>query len=306
MELCGVSHETVSKACKGGHVSIRSAQKISAGLGVELPALFKVTKGTDTLSARSIWHYHKLIRAILAGAKQARIIPHNVASEHMDAPKLPRDEARYLSDEEAKAFLVAVQGEPDIRIKTALTLELFTGLRRGELCGLSWPDIDFTTHTVHVRRASQHITGQGVIEVPTKNKSSARSVTVPPFVTALLSEYRRWWLEYRLSMGDLWNGDKERLFIKANGSPIFPGTINHWMRGFIERNKLPYVTPHDLRHTFASLQLAAGVDIRTLQARTGHAQASTLLNVYGHAIQSAQERAAQVMEDMLLPALRRG
>lgn len=300
-EISGVSRETASNACKGYRVSIGTAKKISAGLGFDIADLFNITNGTDTLSARSIWHYHKLIRAILTTAKQSRIIPYNVASEHMDAPKLPREEARYLDDDEAKSFLFALQNEPDIRIRTVLTLDLFTGLRRGELCGLSWSDIDFANNTVQVRKASQYISGQGVIEVPTKNKNSTRNISVPSFVTSLLNEYQHWWFDYRFSIGDAWKSDQERLFIQSNGKPLFPSTVNHWMRGFIKRNRLPQATPHTLRHTFASLQLAAGVDVRTLQARTGHAQASTLLNVYGHAIQSAQERAAQVMEDMLLP-----
>lgn len=89
--------------------------------------------------------------------------------------------------------------------------------------------------------------------------------------------------------------------MQIDGKPIFPDTINGWLKRFTERNGLPQISPHSLRHTFITLQLAAGVDIRTLQARTGHAQASTLLNVYAHAIQSAQERAAQAMDDMLLP-----
>ena len=92
-EISSLSRDTTSAACKGNRISIESAQKISVGLNMELFELFTVTKGTDSLSARSIWHYHKLIRAILASAKKARIIPYNVASEHMESPKLPRDEA---------------------------------------------------------------------------------------------------------------------------------------------------------------------------------------------------------------------
>ena len=224
----------------------------------------------------------------------------------MEGPKIPRTEARYLNDEEAKQFLAALMIEPDIRIKTALMLDLFTGARRGELCGLSWPDIDFEGGVIHIRRASQHITGQGVVEVPTKNAGSVRAISVTPFVTDLLTDYRKWWIERRLLYGDAWQGEKERLFIQEDGKPIFPSTINHWLRRFLEKNKLPPISVHSLRHTFITLQMAAGVDIRTLQARSGHAQASTLLNIYSHAIQSAQEKAAQALDRMLLPAAKQG
>ena len=299
-EISGLSRETVTFACKGKRIAVESAKKISAGIKCDIKKLFKVSKSTEKLSARTVWHYHKLIRAILASAKQSRIVQFNVAAEHMDAPKLPRDEANFLNDVEAKKFVDALLNEPDIRIKAAFALALFTGERRGELCGLSWSDIDFENNTVYVRKASQYITGQGVTEVQTKTKSSKRAITVPKIIMSILSEYHSWWIDYSLALGDAWRGEESRLFIKADGTPIFPATINHWLRKFIMKNNLPYATPQTLRHTFASLQLAEGVDLRTLQARTGHAQASTLLNVYTHAIQSAQERAAQVMSDLLL------
>jgi len=307
--LSGVSSDTASAACHGERVSLSSAQKISAGMNIDMANLFTIIKGTGTLSEQSIWHYHKLIRSILYGAEQSNIVVRNVAARLKGAPTQPDDEAIYLDDVEAKAFLVALQYEPDIRIKTALTLDLFTGMRKGELCGLSWDNIDFFNHVVQVRKASQYLTGQGVTEVSTKGskkkkkKNSNRDITVPPFVTELLLEYRRWWLEYKSAVGDAWKGEQERLFIQADGTPLFPSTINYWMRKFIAKNDLPEATPHTLRHTFASLQLAAGVDIKTLQSRTGHSSASVLLNTYAHVIQSAQERAAQALSDTLLPAL---
>ena len=210
-------------------------------------------------------------------------------------------------NDKATQFLNALQKESDVRKKTVLTLALFTGLRRAELCGLAWNDIDFIGGKVNVRRTSQHIQGQGIIETSTKTKSSTRSIRVSSFVTDQLEEYKRWWIDYRFSLGDLWNGDqdRERLFIKCDGRPLFPSTVNYWLTKFLDRNNLPYFTPHALRHTFATLQLANGVDIRTLQSRTGHAQASTLLNVYAHAIESAEDRATQVLDDVLLPALKK-
>ena len=132
------------------------------------------------------------------------------------------------------------------------------------------------------------------------NDNEERDITVSLFVTSALKQYQAWWREYRLLHGDIWKGQKERLFIQEDGKPLFPDTVNFWLTRFAERNGLDHINPHALRHTFITLQIAAGVDIRTLQARTGHSQASTLLNVYTHAIKSAQEKAAQAMDDMLL------
>ena len=104
--------------------------------------------------------------------------------------------------------------------------------------------------------------------------------------------------------GEDWKGAQERLFIREDGAPIYPGTINLWLDRFLKKHDLKRLTPHSLCHTFATLQIAAGVDIRTVQARTGHAQASTLVNIYSHdsyAIESAQEPASDMQESVLLP-----
>ena len=82
-------------------------------------------------------------------------------------------------------------------------------------------------------------------------------------------------MEQRLLNGDRWQVESNRLFIQDNGKPISPDTINYWLDKFIEKHDLKRFTPHSLRHTFSTLQIMAGVDIRTFQARTGHAQAST-------------------------------
>ena len=120
------------------------------------------------------------------------------------------------------------------------------------------------------------------------------------FMVDILGAYKVWWTEKRLMWGEDWQGDQQRLFIQDDGRPINPDTINYWLNRFLEKHALPHVTPHSLRHTFATLQLAAGVDIRTLQSRTGHSQASTLVNIYAHAVKSAQEAASAALEGVLL------
>ena len=180
-------------------------------------------------------------------------------------------------------------------------LSLSTGVRRGELCGLSWPDIDWDNGIIHVLRASQYQSGKGVVEVATKNESSKRPIDVPPtsIVFDVLSRYRIWWLEQKLINGNKWRDTEQRLFIQADGKPINPDTINYWLDKFIEKHNLQHFTPHSLRHTFITLQIINGVDIRTLQSRTGHAQASTLTDTYSHAIKTAAVIASEKLNDTL-------
>ena len=299
-KAAGVSASTISAGIRGKRIGTTKAEQICLALELPLKEVFEICESTEGLSPVTIHHHHKLISIILSKAKRERLVPFNVAQEHATAPRIPYKEARYLSDEEARSFLTLLMEEDDIRVKTALTLCLFTGVRRGELCGLSWSDIDMKGRVVHVRRASQYQRGQGVVEVPTKNTSSIRSIDIPLFMVDILGTYKVWWTEKRLMWGEDWQGDQQRLFIQDDGRPINPDTINYWLNRFLEKHALPHVTPHSLRHTFATLQLAAGVDIRTLQSRTGHSQASTLVNIYAHAVKSAQEAASAALEGVLL------
>jgi integrase len=299
-KLAGLSASTVSTAARGEKVNIETAEKLCAALETKVSDLFVLHENTSGLSDKTILHHHRLISAILEKAKRERLIPYNVAREHATAPKVQHKEAAYLDDEQARDFLALLLNEDDIRAKTALILLLFTGARRGELCGLSWPDIDVEKNIINIVRASQYQSKQGIVEVPTKNTSSIRAVKVPAFVFELLGQYRTWWNEKRLLFGKDWQGKEQRLFIQEEGKPINPDTINFWMNKFISKHHIEHITPHGLRHTFATLQISAGVDIRTLQARTGHAQASTLVNIYSHAIKSAQEAASTVLDNILL------
>ena len=301
-ELAGVSSATAGSARKGNRISIECAEKIADALGLPVKQLFTLEEKTNGLSDKTILHHHRLISAILGKAKKERIIPYNVAVEHASAPKVAKKEARYLDDEQAKQLVLLLLEEDDIRIKTSIMLGLYSGIRRGELCGLTWLDVDETNHIIHILRASQYQSKVGIVEVPTKNESSKRPIKMPPIIFQILSQYKTWWLEQKLKNGDRWKGTEERLFIQEDGKPINPDTINFWLEKFIEKHNLRYFTPHSLRHTFITLQILGGVNIRALQDRTGHAQASTLTNTYTHAIKTANEMAANILDDMFTPA----
>ena len=225
-ELAKVSVATIRVATKGRHIAIESAQKISKALGLPVATVFTSHKGNKKLSDSSILHYHRLISAILSKAKRERLIPYNVAAEHATAPKVQHKEAVYLDDEQARDFLSLLLSEEDIRIKTALILLLFTGVRRGELCGLSWTDIDEEKKLINIIRASQYQPHRGVVEVPTKTASSVRAIKVPAFVIELLGQYHSWWNEQQQIYGKDWQGTEQRLFIQDDGKPINPDTIN--------------------------------------------------------------------------------
>lgn len=182
--------------------------------------------------------------------------------------------------------------------RTMIILMLDTGLRRGELCGLEWKDFDFEKRTVYIQRNSVYLSGQGVIDETPKTRKAKRTIKLPEETIQMLKQYRAWQMQERLKLGDQWK-EHDRLFTQWNGCPIHPQTITGWFRKFINRNDLPQISVHSLRHTNASLLIAAGTNIRTVSSRLGHAQTSTTMDIYAHAIQSADAAAADTIGAIL-------
>ena len=169
-------------------------------------------------------------------------------------------------------MLDTLQGEP-LKHRLAITLLLYTGLRRGELLGLEWRDISWDNGTISVERASQYIKGQGIFTKVPKTKGSIRKLSLPLGVMDLLRQYRVWQIEQRLIMGDKWI-DTGRLFTTEDGGPMHPDSLFTWFNRLQKKNGLPHISLHGLRHTSATVLITSGVDIRTVSQRLGHQQAS--------------------------------
>lgn len=244
------------------------------------------------LSSSTLMHYHRLLSSMFNRAVLWGIIP--ASPLKVQPPKVEQAEAAHLDEDQAAALLGALEGEP-IQYRTMINLLLYTGLRKGELLGLEWQDIDFEKRIMHVQRSSQYIQGAGIITKPPKNKRSQRAIKLSESASVMLREYRVWQAEQRLSVGDRWE-DCGRLFVTWDGRPMHPDTLPRWFDKFLKRHGLPDINIHGLRHTCASLMIAHNVDIRTVSKRLGHAQVSTTGNIYAHQIQSADEAAADAIE----------
>ena len=315
-ELAGVSSTTISTACKqNGHISIESARKIAQGLNMPLTKVFQVQNETGGLSSKTILHHHRLISSILAQATRDRIVPFNVADRnYMKAPKQEHKEAAFLDDEQTQHVLELLDDVP-IKWKTIMYLLLFSGMRRVELLGLEWNDIDFDNKVIHIRRTSQYVQDMGIITKSPKNDTSSRTIKLSEMMFDQLREYQQYWQQLRKDLGDNWqnmieitlaDGRKQtvinnRLFIKDDSTPMNPDSVTDWTSKFVKRNNLPHFTPHSLRHTHATLLIAEGVSIPTVSRRLGHSSISTTSKIYVHAIQSADEIASNVIEGKLNP-----
>ena len=297
-EKAGVSAVTVTVACQGKTISSESAVLIANALDVDMNSIFEVTTKKEALSSRTINAHHRLISSILETAVKWQVIFDNPA-RRVNPPKIQKKEAVYLDDKEALQVAHALKSAP-LKWRTILMLLMYSGMRRGEACGLSWDDIDFSNNLVHITKANQYLSGIGIVERETKTESSKRVITLPNEMMSLLEEYRLWQASERQNIGDKWI-ESGKIFTQDNGLPINPDSISQWTLKFCEANGLPKFTPHTLRHTSATLLIMSGVPVRAVTARLGHANQNTTNAIYSHSIQTVDALASGIIGDILKP-----
>jgi len=298
-KAAGVAPFTITVACQGKTVSIGTAEKISCGLDLEVTELFEISGTKEALSSKTILHHHRLISSILKTAMRWQAI-HDNPAQRVVPPKVQRKEAAFLDDKQVLQVAEALS-KASIKWRALLMLLMYSGMRRGEACGLTWLDVDLNDNLVHITKSNQYLRGKGIYEKDTKTESSNRVVKLPDDMINLLHEYKTWQTEERLKMGDRWV-DTGKVFTQENGLPMHPDSITKWTRKFRDANELPYFTPHSLRHTSATLLIMSGVPVRAVAARLGHADQNTTNVIYSHSIQSVDALASDVVGDILKTA----
>lgn len=294
----GISTATIRSIILGTPCAEETAEKICEALGSDFDKLFQPAGEPQFLSSQTILHYHRLISVILQTAVQWQYIPANVA-ERVKPPKVEHEEAVYLDDQQAIKLLELMEDQP-IYYRTAITVLLFTGMRRGELLGLHWDNIDFDNNVISIERSLQYLPDKGVYESDTKTRSSRRAIKAPASALASLKNYRTGQRKLFLSIGQPWE-ESGRVFVTQNGTPMHPDTLTSWFGEFIKTTDLPQIHVHSLRHTNATLQIANGVAVTTVAGTLGHSTANTTTKVYAHAIQSAAAASAEMMDNLLKP-----
>ena len=295
-EISGISEGTLRQMYNQRNVSKETAEKLCKALKKDLWDLFQRPKAIKPLSPKTVKEYHQFISSVLSTAVRWEVIPANPC-EKARTPKAQPTEARFLEKEDAIKLLKLLE-DVDITHRTMIILLLFTGIRRGELCGLEWQDIDWERGIIQIRRNSQYTPEMGVYTSTLKTKKSRRDIHVGKMELGLLKQYQKAQLEERISKGDQWV-DSGRLFTKWNGEPIHPESVSEWFRRFMKNSGLPYITVHQCRHTSSTIMLAGGVPITTVSKRLGHSRTSTTLDIYSHALKEMDEVASETLAFML-------
>ena len=293
-KAAGVAGNTLRIAIAGKRVSKETATAISTGLGLRLSDAFRLEQPDRLLSSNTVRSYHRIISSCLGKAVKWGYIPYNPAV-NAELPKMQKQEAPHLDESDARRLLELLHEEP-IKYRAMITFDLLSGLRRGELLGLRWQDVDFENQTITITNTLNYAAGTGIYTDTPKNNTSARPLKLSRSAFTMLLEYKRWQDAQREACGDYWKDTVGRVFTGDDGAPIFPDSLTKWFTSFVKRSGLPAVHIHSLRHTYASLMIADGTPLVVVSRRLGHAQVSTTANIYAHVIASADEKAAQITE----------
>jgi len=283
-------------------------------------------------SEKTILQHHRIISSILNDAVQWQVIYSNPAVR-VKPPKVPKKQAACYDEDQMLTLLDALERAP-LKYRAIVDLALATGLRRGEIMGLDWKDINLDLCTLEVRQASQYLPEKGTFIKDPKNETSKRLISVPANTIALLKKWKAEQSKKRLKAGDLWHSKNEKgedenwVFTTWNGRPMHPDTISSWFPEFLSKIiihktcnefmdkedycshcdkkvpkedvvRMPKLNFHGLRHTSATLLIAEGSDIKEVSGRLGHANASTTGNIYAHFLKKADQAAAEKMDNLM-------
>ena len=251
-----------------------------------------------TLSPASVHRVHEILSSIFSNALRWDLVPYNPCTKVVQ-PKYRSTKMTCYDEETSKKLITTLLQKAPTKYKCFVTLAMLTGLRRGELVGLHWDDIDFKKSTITVNRSACYLGKQCTFEKDTKTDACNRTIAVSNICFELLKQWRAEQSKIRLAQGANWKG-AENIFSTDDGRIMNPATGPKWFSKFIAKNNFPHIRFHDLRHTFATLLVNNNVDVNTVSHKLGHASTTTTLQFYVHNLESTDRASADLLEDLLV------
>ena len=247
---------------------------------------------TPKLSGTYIRKYFNLLHLILRCAVQERMISLN-PTDCIEPPTKDTVKKPVYSAAQVASLLEALQATP-LKWQAYTTLAMYTQMRRGELIGLNWDNIDFSQGLIHVEHSACYVPGAVPFLKAPKTRAGKRTIHVSKDALEPLQQWRREQASIRLLLGNAWQ-DEGAVFTQDNGVRLHVCTPTGWHKDFLEKNGLPHINLHGLRHTGASLLVADGLDYTSLSHRLGHSRPSTSADLYSTAY---EERDAAASENL--------
>lgn len=251
--------------------------------------------GKGGLSAQSIRHHDRLLHVALRRARVLNLILRNPV-EDASRPAVPDREIQTLNDQQVATLLSAIE---ETRLYEPVFLALTTGLRRGEILGLRWSDLDLGRGTVTVQRSLEQ-TKAGLRFKSPKTRKGRRTVTLPDIAVESMREHRRRQAEERLALG---LGKPKTVFTDVEGGPWPPDKLSRQFGNLVRKASIGKITFHGLRHTHITNLLREGVHPKVAAERAGHSSVAITLDLYSHSTETLQREAAEKVDMAMRKAL---
>lgn len=248
--------------------------------------------GNGGLAPKTVRYVHGIIRKALADAVDAGLLVQNVATR-AKPPKPKAAKAKEMQTwnaEQLRAFLNHVSQD---RLFALWRLAASTGMRRGELAGLRWDSVDLDAARVSITQTLVSV-GYRVVPGDAKTQKGVRVVDLDDVTVAALRRHRTAQLQEQLAWGPAYAGSGH-VFTREDGSLVHPQRISQMFKALARAAELPVIRFHDLRHTHATLALRAGVPVKIISERLGHADVAFTMNTYAHAMPGMQAEAAALV-----------
>ena len=254
--------------------------------------------GKGGLSARTVKHHHRVLSEALSHAVKWGALSRNVA-QMTDPPRASRSEMTLLSTEEIDSLLDAFEGTGYYAL---VFTALYSGMRRGELLGLRWCDVDLPLATISVTQSLQRLYGGEFSVREPKSAHSRRLIPLPPSLAILLRSHKEH-EEQRKELLGITVAPTDLVFAHLDGSPLDPSTVSHTFGKVVHKAGIKNVRFHDLRHAHASLMLRTGASPKVISERLGHSSIAITMDIYSHVMPGLQEEAAIRFEEALKPRM---
>jgi integrase len=246
------------------------------------------------LSPKTVKNTAAILHKSFSIAMKQGIIQHNPC-DGAELPKSTQKEIKPLTDAEIPLFLSAIENHP---FRNAYALCLFAGLREAECLGLTWAQVNFDARRLTISQQLQKERKKGgrYYIAPTTKSGKPRQIAPPDIAFKYLAAERRRQIENRLAAGEHWSNPDDLVFTNELGQHLKPMTFYKHFKQIAAQIGRPDARPHDLRHTAATVAIASGADIKSVQDLMGHASASFTLNVYAHTSEQMKQDTAARMQ----------
>ena len=251
------------------------------------------TQRTSGLSSNTMRRHHDLLSSALRSAVRQDVIPAS-PMERVEPPKVRTTESYFYNNQELKLLYQKIEGNIlELAVKLAGSL----GMRREEICGLKWENVDLRRHLVLIREARTAY-GANIVQKETKNRASVRTLYLPDEVYLILERERARQQQERCLQSPAYN-PTDHVILDAKGAPYSPNALSLAFTRFVRKNDLPRLTFHGLRHTFATIASCQGASLFDIGKALGHATPATTGRIYTHLVDRTHEELVQRVSDAL-------